>query len=265
MVRAGLAWVLEGREPSLDEVQRVALGGFVRTWDEEEDDGDAGDNDSPAMPSYTVLCPTDKAFSRLNLTHYLSDQEALINLLKLHIIPSQPSTPRTAGSRVPAAPPQNDMPVSLADDLVFSTLLSSTSKYGDVAFRATGDNSYIVGIRNARGGTGNDAARLGEAGRATVRWRKTRSRAGSIKKGDDEIGYDALWRGGMALGGGVVMIDSVLVPYEPSWFSSWGWLVLALVGAGVVLVVAAVSFGWWWMTRERKEEGYEPLEGEEEE
>ena len=60
------------------------------------------------------------------------------------------------------------------------------------------------------------------------------------------------------------MIDSVLVPYEPSWFSRWGWLVLALSGVGVVLLVAVISFGWWWMAR-RGKEGYEALEGEEEE
>jgi len=274
MIRAGLAWVLEGREPTSSEVQRLALQGFVRSWDNEDDDeSDLPDEDLLAMPSYTVLCPTDKAFSRLNLTHFLTDKEDLVNLLKLHIIPSQPSIPRSAGSKVPAAPPQDGQPLSLGDDLVFSTLLSSASKYGDIAFRATGDNSFIVGIRNARGGLGNDAARVGAAGRASVRWRKAHSSAGSLKKkkdkteddDEDEVGYEALWQGGMALGGGVVMVDSVLVPYEPSWFSRWGWLVLALVGIGLVLVVAAVSFGWWWMTRARKEEGYEALEGEEEE
>jgi hypothetical protein len=177
-----------------------------------------------------VLCPSDKAFSRLNLTHYLNDQEALLNLLKLHIIPTQPSTPRTANSKIPASPPSDGAPLSLEDDLVYSTLLSSSSKYGDVAFRATGDNSFLVGIRNARSSAGNDAARLGATGRGSVRWRKNKGDQGvSVSKGgkgkdkakDDDAhdGYEELWRGGMTLGGGVVMLDSVLVPYEPSWFS----------------------------------------------
>ena len=268
MVRAGLSWVLQGREPTYTEVQRAMLDGFVRVGDEEGDDN-LRDIDSLAMPSYTVLCPSDRAFSRLNLTHYITDKEALVNLLKLHIIPTQPLRPQSIGSQTPASPPQDGQPISLADDLVFSTLLSSVSKYGDVAFRATGDNSYIVGIRNARSGLGNDAARVGAAGRASVRWRKARYTGSLMKdkaKGEGEVSYDALWRGGMALGGGVLMIDSVLVPYEPSWFSRWGWLVLALLGTSVVLLVAVVSFGWWWMTRGRKEEeGYGALEGEEEE
>jgi hypothetical protein len=46
-------------------------------------------------------------------------------------------------------------------------------------------------------------------------------------------------------------------------FTRWGWLVLTLSGIGVVLLIAAVSVGWWWMTRETVE--YEALEGEEEE
>jgi len=44
----------------------------------------------------------------------------------------------------------------------------------------------------------------------------------------------------------------------------WGWLLIMLVGLGVILVVAAVGVGWWWMKQGKKEE-YEPLEGEEEE
>jgi len=88
MVRAGLSWILEGREPTSSELQRVFLDGFVLAGDDEDDD-DLPDMDSLTTPSYTVLCPTDEAFSRLNLTHYISDKEALVNLLKLHIIPSQ--------------------------------------------------------------------------------------------------------------------------------------------------------------------------------
>ncbi|ORY29154.1 FAS1 domain-containing protein [Naematelia encephala] len=296
LYRAGLGWIVEGREPDGAELQRVALEGVVQTWDENDDSGEQGDEgsdwdmDSLAMPSYTILCPTDKAFSRLNLTQYLADPEALLNLLKLHIIPSQPRR-STLKAREPSSPPKDGQPLVLEDDLVYGTLLSSSSKYGDVAFRATGDNSFIVGIRNARGRggqNGGDAARVGLSGRGSVRWKKgvkeslkgkKKGKKDSLKgkkkgkKGgdddkevereDDEIGYQALWKGGMALGGGVVLIDSVLIPYEPSWFSRWGWLVFTLIGIGSALLIAAVGLGWWWMTK--RKEGYEPLEGEEEE
>ena len=241
MARAGLDWVLQGREPTHEEVSRAELQGVVRTWaedtDEPEEPNNGPDADSLAMPSYTVLCPSDSALSRINLTYYLSDRKALLDLLKLHIIPTQPSTPRTGRTKQAAEAPRDGQPLSLFDDLVYQTLLSSKSKYGEVAFRATGDNSFIVGIKNARGrgsidGGGNDAARVGASGRASVRWKRNRqtemlpshpwnrlyssARLDSAEEGDKS--YD-LWKGGLALGGGVLMIDNVLVPYEPSWFS----------------------------------------------
>lgn len=220
MDKAGLSWVLEGREPSRDEIHRAGLHGIVRSGDDTEG-MPMPDLDSLALPSYTVLCPTDKAFSRLNLTHYLNNEEELINLLKLHIIPTQPSTPKTGSSKEPASPPSDGRPLALDDDLIYSTLLSSKTKYGELAFRATGDNSFIVGIRNARAGIGHASARIGSSGRASVRWKRGQSNA--VSGGDDKKSFEddsrELWRGGMTLGGGVLMIDSVLVPYEPSWFS----------------------------------------------
>lgn len=227
MIRAGFGWVLEGRQPSADEVHQAQLVGIVRPFGD-DDDGSTPDVDSLALPAYTVLCPTDKAFSRLNLTHYLNNKDELVKLLKLHIIPTQPSTPRTESSQR-ASPPRDGHPLAMEDDLIYTTLLSSDSKYGEVAFRATGDNSFIVGIRNARSGIGNASGRIGSTGRASVRWRKSSKASSWRKKGKDEEGGDKqdekddheqqLWRGGMTMGGGVVMIDSVLVPYEPSWFS----------------------------------------------
>lgn len=44
----------------------------------------------------------------------------------------------------------------------------------------------------------------------------------------------------------------------------WGWLVITLTGLGLVLIGMVIGIGWWWVSRGRKE-GYEPLEGEEEE
>ena len=59
--QAGLDWVLQGREPTHDEVSRAELQGVVRTWvedaDEPDDTANGPDADSIAMPSYIVLCP----------------------------------------------------------------------------------------------------------------------------------------------------------------------------------------------------------------
>lgn len=228
MVRAGLGWILEGREPSKEEVQKAELEGRVRSWDEDEDgDGDEGKEDDLAYPAYIVLCPSDKAFSKLNLTHYISTPPALLSLLKLHIIPS--SSLSLSSSLSSAVPPQNGQPLALNDDSIYKTLLSTSSKYGDLAFRGTGDGNWIVGIKDARGGgrVRGDSARVGMAGRASVRWKNPRTSAtsNSDDNGEEEKdpkhrdGRDRLWEGGMTLGGGVMMIDSVLIPYEPSWFS----------------------------------------------
>lgn len=227
MSRAGLDWILDGREPTRDELYHARLTGIVEAWD--NDTATLPDLDSLALPAYTVLCPSDKAFSRINMTLYLSDLEALTNLLKLHIVPTQPTVPRTNTRKTPAPPPRDGSPISLADDLVFQTLLSSSSSYGDVAFRATGDNSFIVGIRNARSGYGNDVARLGLGGRASVRWRKSHTQDVETKRAKEKKGVrggsdaagDVLWRGGMTVGGGVIMLDAVLIPYEPSWLSRY--------------------------------------------
>ncbi|OXG33425.1 vacuolar membrane protein [Cryptococcus neoformans Bt120] len=266
MVRAGLGWILEGREPSKEEVQKAELEGRVRSWDEDEDgDGDEGKEDDLAYPAYIVLCPSDKAFSKLNLTHYISTPPALLSLLKLHIIPS--SSLSLSSSLSSAVPPQNGQPLALNDDSIYKTLLSTSSKYGDLAFRGTGDGNWIVGIKDARGGgrVRGDSARVGMAGRASVRWKNPRTSAtsNSDDNGEEEKdpkhrdGRDRLWEGGMTLGGGVMMIDSVLIPYEPSWFSRWGLLTITLAGISILLLAAAGSIGYWFWTR--RKDDYMPI------
>lgn len=254
MRRAGLGWVLDGREPTADEVQQAVIESAQAPSGRSEPDPE-----SPAMPSYTLLCPSDKAFSRINITYYLSDKEALLDLMRLHIIPTQPGTPRTLNNKTPAPQPRDGSPLSLSDELVYQTLLSARSKYGDIAFRATGDNSFLAGVRGARSRTGIDPARLGQSGRATVRWRKA---ANSFKK-DKHPEDETLWRNGMTLGGGVIMLDAVLIPYEPDWFTRWGWLVITLSGIGIILLVAGMGIGWWWISKGRKE-GYVEVAQDEE-
>jgi uncharacterized surface protein with fasciclin (FAS1) repeats len=220
MVRAGLSWVLEGREPSRDEVQRAGLEGSVRAMS--NNSNPVPDIDELALPGYVVLVPSDAAFSRINMTAYLADPDELLKLLKMHIIPTQPSVPRTQGTKEAASAPKDGHPLSLDDDLVYRTLLSASSKYGELAIRATGDSSFLIGVRGARGGYGVNAARVGDSGRASVRWRKNQL-ASRLVDGDLDkvhgVEGNVLWRGGVTLGGGVVLLDSVLMPYEPSWFS----------------------------------------------
>ncbi|WVO18265.1 hypothetical protein L204_105976 [Cryptococcus depauperatus] len=283
MIKAGLRWILEGREPTKEEVQESELQGIVNIRskldldeDKSEDDNEAGDD--LAYPSYVVLCPTDKAFSKLNLTYYTNTPSALLDLLKLHIIPSaHPSATGSLPVRLPSVAPKEGEPLSLADDTVYSTLLSGKSKYADLAFRNMGDSSWLVGIKNARKDGLSISARIGASGRATVRWKNSKAKVVSNKSSDNgkytrdgKSGKDGkdgkdeddeankLWRGGMVLGGGLLVIDSALIPYEPSWFYKWGVLTITLSGMSLLLLVVAAGVGYWFWTNKEREE-YEPI------
>jgi len=75
-------------------------------------------------------------------------------------------------------------------------------------------------VHNARGGSSDRGGRTSAAGRASVRWKKSKSKipGDANAKPSDEGDPTGLWRGGMTLGGGVIVIDTVLIPYDPGWF-----------------------------------------------
>ncbi|GAA6019042.1 hypothetical protein JCM11491_002499 [Sporobolomyces phaffii] len=257
---ANLSWILEGKQgPDHD--------------NGDDDEAEAGSmkhkKKKGAASAYTILCPTDKALSRLNLTYYLTHPDQLASLVKLHIIPTSTDSTLSSGPAEDGRGRSRDSngneddgrtrrddqeeegtPLALTDSVTYPTLHSiergGSSKYGRVAFRRWGTErgSWMVGIQGARGTKGeSDSARVVNWGRATP-W---------IVDG-----------GQVAKGGGVILIDSVLLPWEPGWFRRWGWI--ALVAAGGVVVVALC--GVWgvrkWRRRARKNgEGYQRVEGEE--
>ncbi|KAH8922654.1 hypothetical protein BT69DRAFT_1320022 [Atractiella rhizophila] len=201
-----------------------------------------GDSDSSSAlnaSSYTILCPTDKAFSRINLTRYLEDEPALIALVRLHIIPPQTNIPINDDS-------SQSFPLGSLDQSTFETLLSQEGKdkYGKLAFRNWGGN-WLVGIKNARGDDKEDDwARITNFGRTTGK--------GNV--------------------GGAIEIDTVLIPYRPGWFWRWGWIVVWVIVAVMLLAVVVWSVVLWIKWRRSgyqkvptDEEGREEDEEEEEE
>lgn len=175
--------------------------------------------------SYTLLCPTDKAFGRINLTHYTSNLPALLALVQLHIIPTPPAS--GAGASDPLGLSADGKPIALAEDSAFSTLYSRSaggqSKYGEVAFRRKGD-SWLVGIKGARGTNGrHDKARILNHGRNTLIFAEKRVRA------------EAVAEQAAVFGGGIFLIDAVLEPYEPNWWHRWGYI------AAIVLISLAAT------------------------
>jgi len=216
---ANMSWVLDGKRPP-PEFYRIGVTDKKSTKRTPKSDR-----------AYTILCPTDKALSRLNLTYYLTNSEALSDLIRLHILPTHAFSPLGDDGR----------PLRLADQSTFASLLDESeggrSQYGNIAFKQTPGDDWIVGIKSARGTNGeNDSARVVSYGRATP-WVE------ELASGEVRV----------ANGGGVMVIDSVLLPYEPSWLRK-NWIWLAAAGAGVVL---AALIGWGarraWVSRHKRE------------
>lgn len=226
---AGLNWVLDGSQPASSSSSSHELNWTVKKKKNRRKDKDGS-------LSYAILAPTDKAFARINLTYYLENLPALTALVKLHIIPLDAMDP---------LPLDDEKPLSLSDEISYPTLLDSsqvngTSEYGTVAFRSWGEDNYLVGIKDARGSDGgDDSARIIAYGRATPQ----------------------LNEGKWIRGGGVLLIDSVLIPFEPSWFNRVGWII-ALIGLGMTLI-SCVGLLAWKIWKGKQSIEYEALEGQE--
>ncbi|BGO90815.1 hypothetical protein NBRC10512_000121 [Rhodotorula toruloides] len=261
---ANMTWVLDGKKPPRqrrdgeEKETRPDLTAATETAKKKKTRHDHSDQ------AYTILCPTDKAFGRLNLTYYLSNPTALSRLVRLHVIPTTSSS--STGSPFPPRSTNPGSPLVLEDAKTYDSLLSKSqpggsSKFGALAFKkwGAGEDDWMVGIRGARGTKGeSDAARVLAWGRATP-WFVTSD------KGDEEDGEDLAAALGstvrLAAAGGVISIDSVLIPYEPGWFRKWGWVVtLAVVLVSIGAVGAVFAVRWW---KKRQQLKYERLMQEE--
>ncbi|KAK4701225.1 hypothetical protein P7C70_g5009, partial [Phenoliferia sp. Uapishka_3] len=236
---ANMSWILDGEAPPAS-----FLDGSESEYNFGKNKGKKGGKKhkrkAPTDRAYTILCPTDKAFARLNLTYYLTNPFALSELVKLHIIPTDAFKPLSSDGR----------PLLLTDEISYPTLLDLSeggdSKYGTVAFRRWGDDGWLVGIKSARGTNGeSDSARVVAYGRATPSF---------LGGGDDGTSTR------LAAAGGVLTIDSVLLPYQPGWSRRFGWII-ALVVLGLA-ATSCVGLLFWKMWKGRQV-NYERLEGEE--
>ncbi|KAG5647591.1 hypothetical protein DXG03_008944 [Asterophora parasitica] len=212
-IKAGFEWALNGTAPP---------------------EGSPWADEGLSGAGWTLLCPTDNAFKDLNLTQLYADPDALRSIVSQHLIPSPPSE---GDSFIDTNPLYNNRPLPLDESPTYSTLLSSSSAYGDLVFRwhddpETKKKGYIVGIKGARGTDGSaDWARVLSWGRSTT-----------------------------AGGGGVIQIDRMLSPYNPPWWLAYG----APTGVGIVgsLLICLFFYGvrivW---RRDTTEATYEPVGG----
>jgi solute carrier family 25 (mitochondrial carnitine/acylcarnitine transporter), member 20/29 len=210
--KAGLDWILNGTAPPAGS-----------PWADEGLNG-AG---------WTLLCPNDNAFKEYNLTKLYADPIGMRQIVSQHLIP----TPPKSGAKAPAALDAltSNRPLPLGDSVTYSTLLSTSSAYGDIVFRAEGKNmdEYVVGIKGARGTGGReDWAHIISWGRSTT--------------------------GGGT--GGVIAIDGLLVPYHPSWWFEYGGP-LGVAAGGVVLICLFFYGVRVFWSRDTTEATYEPVGG----
>lgn len=197
--------------------------------------GTAPPDDSPWVDekfgnvAWTLLCPPDDAFSEYNLTQLLSDIPTLKSIVSQHLIPTPPDRGLTDGEL-----PLNTNRPLVFDKATYSTVRSAESEYGDLVFeQMLGTQEYVVGIKGARGSTNReDWARVTAWGRTTV---------GSGT-------------------GGVIQIDRLLIPYQPSWWVEYGApLTTGLLGVFLICIFFLVVRAIW--RRDTTEATYEPVGG----
>lgn len=256
---ANMSWVLEGKPPpgsfldgsDADRLSSLGLGSG-KGGGEKHKKKQPQRQAAKANRAYTLLCPTDKALSRLNLTVYLSDPFLLDELVRLHIIPTDAF----------AALDTDGRPITLLDEITYPTLLDISeggeSKYGTLAFRNMGEDDWLVGIKSARGTNGlSDSARVVTYGRSSPWFIEDDSPPENEPRVRGALTLSGLKLAG---GGGVLMIDSVLLPYHPGWWRVYGWIVsLVVLGVAISALVGLLAWKVW----RGKQVVYERVEGQE--
>lgn len=207
------------------------------------------DDTNPMLgQAYTILAPTDEAFAKLNISRYQHDEAALLELLQLHVISSSVSSPPIDLSTT-SHPVKSSYPILIGDTAIFKTL-GSTQRFGDVVFRPDDHGTWWVGVNGARGSNQEtNVAQVMDAGRATPIWLNREN--GTLPL---DIVFDAdgtAWRHGQTIGGGIILIDRVLRPYEPGWLVDWGYRMILLALGGLVLLAVFGFVVRWWKHRDR--------------
>lgn len=185
---------------------------------------------------WTLLCPNDDAFKAINLTKLYEDPDALQSIVAQHLIPVQPPAKGLPSGFDIFDNVIHNRPLVLDDDTTYTTLWSSfeSAVSGDIVFRKVeGSDDTVVGIKGARGKDGKeDWARV-------ISWGRSTSGGGT---------------------GGVIQIDSLLVPYSPTAWSQYGLPVG--VGAFGVALIGLFFYGVRivWI-RDTTEATYEPVGG----
>ncbi|KAI9266528.1 FAS1 domain-containing protein [Phascolomyces articulosus] len=187
---------------------------------------------------YTVLAPSDRAFAKLNITNLLQNPDELLRVAKLHILPialpKMSLQPGQGSNRFDEKPTEGDNEEGddrdnhsdiTGDGVEFSSLLEH-----EPLIISQIDPGYIIQVKR-----------------------------------DIRHSADVVDIGRGSNGGGVIVIDRVLLPYDQAEHNHpLAWWVTLLVAIGVLLCATLIGalgyYGWrWW--KERRE-GYISLDEE---
>ncbi|KAJ3573669.1 hypothetical protein NP233_g2274 [Leucocoprinus birnbaumii] len=261
--RAGFDWILNGTAPPEDSPWSEMFG-------------------PSSGVAWTVLCPSDDAFKHINLTELYEDTERLQQIVMQHLIPSPWPNFRKGDflrrldggddDNSGDGPPNDDayynnQPLPLEDSASYSTLRTTSSLYGDIVFRNSGnDGEFIVGIKDARGTNAeSDWAKVVSWGRATKSGASDTISSSPLSseqsplRPSSELASLPYYPAANAAGG-VIHIDRLMRPYEPSWWLAYGApTFVGILGVGVICVFFyGVRTVWGWDTTEAT---YEPVGG----
>ncbi|KAI9601824.1 hypothetical protein KEM48_001110 [Puccinia striiformis f. sp. tritici PST-130] len=202
---------------------------------------------------YTILCPSDTAFTQVNLTYYLEDRSRLESLIRQHIIPVYPDDDEfNSKEGVIRGDLKSFEPLYIKDGLIYPTLLSikegGNSRYGDISFRSNKnhpksslddkedhedqfDRKWLVGIKGAQSKNGlHDSSRIINFGRASP---KIIPSSLSSSSSNDQVSF----------AGGVLLLDMVLEPYYPSFWDRIGKFIL--VSCVFFFLLSGLAFFGW--------------------
>jgi len=178
---------------------------------------------------WTLLAPTDDAFDGVNITKLGEEEERLKALIYQHIIP----TPREAFTEDVISSAASHQPLPLDKATTYSTLQSGDSLYGDLAFVPGTDGEILVRIKDLPESKGRNASAK------VLSWGRCTTNGGT---------------------GGVIQIDRLLEPWQPSFWGMYGPPTAGGVG-GIVLIAL-----FFWVVRliwrrDTTEPTYEPVGG----
>lgn len=178
---------------------------------------------------WTLLVPTDDAFKNTNLTAISEVDEYLKAFVYQHIIP----TPRLSAMKDVISSEVSHQPLPLNVSTSYTTLRSGSSLYGDLSFTPDNEGNIFINIKDL------PESKKKKSSAMVLSWGRCTTNGGT---------------------GGVIQIDRLLEPWQPSVWGEYGPPVaVGVVGMGLMaLFFYLVRLIW---RRDTTEPTYEPLGG----